>query len=339
MVSRRLARMNLAEISALSELADYSFAFAIRAVAVIGVADHLQDRPLHIDQLASRTECNRGGLLRVMRALATKSVFSEDPPETFALRPKGDLLRTDHPLSMRWFFRLQPDIEAIARMEHSIRTGKPAFDEHFGMGYFDWLAGHDELRSRFRESQRALNRLEMLGISRSYPWSEVGSLVDVGGNDGSLVATLLQQNSTMVGTVFDLPEAVTNASAVLEDAGVADRARTVAGNVLTDRVPAGADLYTIKRVLVGFSDDEAVAACSAIRDAMTPSSRLLIMEPVRDTADGFSASLDLLMLVLGLGRVRTIEVFGELLSQAGLELENTRRARPTTIIEAKRDDV
>lgn len=333
-IKRNHPRMNLQAIADLAALADYSFAFAIRAVAAIGVADHLSAGPQHIDHLAEKTNCSRNGLIRVMRALVTKSVFTEDTGETFGLTPMGELLRTDHPLSMRWFFRLEPDVQAMAGLEYSIRTGKPSFNHLFGTDYFDWLASHDLPRERFRESQRALNRLEVLAITRSYPWQEIKSIVDVGGNDGSLLAALLQRHPSLLGTVFDLPETVAEARKTFEEAGIAERASISAGNVFDGPVPKGADLYTIKRVLVGFSDDEATVALSNIRDAMARHSRLLIMEPMRNITDQVGVSLDLRMLVLGLGRVRKPDEFRELLAAAGLKTVKTQSAGLITIIEA-----
>jgi hypothetical protein len=327
-------RINLKAISELAELADYSFAFAIRAVAAIGVADYLSGGPQHIDYLTQETACNRHGLIRVMRALVTRSVFAEVDAETFALTPIGDLLRTDHPLSMRWFFRLEPDVQAIAGLEYSIRTGMPSFDDLFGMRYFDWMAANEAPRERFRESQRALNRLELLAITRSYRWREIRSMVDVGGNDGSLVAELLRLHPSLVGTVFDLPDTIIEASKTFKIAGFSDRATVVAGNVFEGGIPHGADLYSIKRVLVGFSDEEAIIALSSIREAMMPHSRLLIMEPMRGTADQVGVSLDLLMLVLGLGRVRAPQEFGELLANAGLKVIKMQNAGLVTILEA-----
>jgi hypothetical protein len=49
-------RMNLQAIARLAELTDYAFAFAVRA---IGVADHLTDGPLHIDELVPQTQYDR----------------------------------------------------------------------------------------------------------------------------------------------------------------------------------------------------------------------------------------------------------------------------------------
>jgi hypothetical protein len=330
--------MNLQAISELAELADYSFAFALRAAASIGVADHIGDQPTHISELATRSGCHPHGLLRLLRALGTKSVFTEVEPETFALTPIGELLQTDHPLSMRWFFRLEPDVQALTGLEYSVRTGEPSFDKHFGAEYFDWLSQNDAVRDRFRQSQKALNRLELLAITRSYPWAKISSMVDVGGNDGSLLSNLLKLHPALRGKVFDLPDTVAAAHRTFEDFGVAERAEAVAGDVLSGGgVPEGADLYSIKRVLVGFSDDQAVTALSAIRDAMRADSRILIMEPMRGASDQVGYSLDLLMLVLGLGKVRTPEEFEDLLVRAGLTPQRRIGAGLITIVEGRKE--
>lgn len=330
-------RLNLQAIATLSELADYSFAFALRTAASIGIADHIGDEPVSIDILAKKCDCNTHGLLRLIRALATKAVFEETEPETFALTPVGELLRTDHPMSMRWFFRLEPDVQALTGLEHSVKTGEPYFDKHFGAEYFDWLAANDPVREKFKESQKALNRLELLAITRAYPWAKLNSMVDVGGNDGSLMSNLLKLHPNMTGTVFDLPDTVIAAEHTFKKFGVTDRASMVAGNLFKGNVPKGADLYSIKRVLVGFDDEQALTALSSIREAMRPDSRFLIMEPMRGATDQVGYSLDLLMLVLGLGKVRTPEEFEDLLVQSGFSPQRRIGAGLITIIESTLD--
>ena len=336
-MKRTRPRMNLQAISKFAELADYSFAFAIRAVAAIGVADHMEGKPVHIDLLAELTNCNKSGLARVLRALVTKDVFEEVEPGIFALTEIGDLLRTDHPLSMRWFFRLEPDVQALSHLEYSIKTGDPSFDDIFGKPYFVWLQEkeNEKTREKFIKSQKALNEVELLAVTRSYPWAKSKSMVDIGGNDGSMVAALLQKNPELKGTVFDLPNTVEKANRTFDIAQVSDRASAVAGNVFEGNVPAGADLYTIKRMLVGYSDDEAIAVLKQVRKAMTESSRCIILEPTLDTTNQIGLSLDLLMLVSGLGKVRSSQEFANLFDRAGFEVTNTINAGLITFVEAK----
>jgi O-methyltransferase domain len=333
----RRTRLNLQGVAELAALADYSFAFAVRAVSKLGVADHLAGGPLPVGRLAELTACHERALLRTLRALARKGVFTEEAEGIFALAPMGELLRSDHPLSMRGFFRLQPDVSALAALEHSIRTGRSAFEHIYGEDYFTWLADHGELNEEFVASQRALNRLELLTALRCYPWAEVGSVVDVGGNDGAFLAALLARHEGLTGTLLDLPATVDGVADSLP-AGIRDRLEVIAGDVLRGGVPPGAGAYTLKRVLVGFGDAEAVTVLRSVRSAMAHASRLLIMEPMQGNGDQVGGSLDLLMLVLGTGRVRRSSEFEDLLREAGLEPLRRIAAGLLTVVEARADE-
>ncbi len=327
---------SFAAIGRVAELADYTVAFAIRAVCRLGIADHLAAGERELADLAAASGTHADSLLRVMRALVAKGVFAEPRPGRFGLTPVGDLLRTDHPLSMRWAFRLEPDVRAMAGLEYSVRTGEPAFEDVFGEEYFAYLAARPDLLAEFRESQAALSRLEQLSLLRAYDWSQVGSLVDVGGNDGTFLSALLSRNPGLRGVLFDLPDTVAPASKVLAEAGVADRCDIVAGNLFTDPVPAGADAYLIKRVIVGYDDEAATTLLRAIRASMKDDSRLLLFEPTMRPEDDLSTTLDVRMLVLVHGRVRTVAEHERNLTAAGLTLSRVITAtRPSSILEAR----
>jgi hypothetical protein len=110
----------------------------------------------------------------------------------------------------------------------------------------------------------------------------------------------------------------------------------IAGSIFEVAPPARADAYVLKRVLVGMSDDEAIAALRMVRKAMGGRSRLLIMEPMGQPQDLVTTSMDVLMLVLGLGRVRTADEFERLLAEAGLEPTKAVTRGLLTLLEARR---
>lgn len=321
-------------IARLAELSDFTVAFAVRAICRIGVADHLATGPKPIGELAELTRTHQPSLLRTLRALTTAEVFAEPEPGVFQLTPISDLLRTDHPMSMRWAFRLRPDVDAWAQMEYTLRTGRTAFDHVFGTTYWDYLAEHPDLQVEFRDSMRALCRLELQALVRLYDWHNLNTVVDLGGNDGTFLAGLLARFPDLHGTVFDLPTTVAQASDVVAAAGVADRCSVVAGSLFESPIPEGADAYTIKRVLIGLGDDEVMALFGIIKKAMRPDSRLVILEP-RSTVDDLSISMDLHMLVLGEGHVRTPEQFAALLAEAGMQVAKVVDARLLNLIDAR----
>lgn len=323
-------------LTRVAELADWTAAFTIRAACRLDLADHLAARARPRQELAEATGTDAAALGRLLRALAVAGIVAEVAEDEFALTELGDLLRSDHPLSLRDAFRMFPDVAALAALDVTVRTGTPAVEHLYARSYWDYLAAHPRLRAEFDATQRALTRLEAITALRSYRWSELRTVVDVGGNDGTFLARLLAANPSLEGVVFDLPEAAAAAAKVLAESGVADRCRVVAGSIFETAPPARADAYVVKRVLVGMSDDEALAALRIVRKAMGRRSRLLVMEPMGHPQDIVTASMDVLMLVLGAGRVRTADDFERLLAEAGLEPTKAVTRGLLTLLEARR---
>jgi hypothetical protein len=313
----------------LSELADYIVPFTIRVICELGVADLLTEGPRPVADLAARTGSHPPTLLRLLRALACKGIFSEVEPEVFGLTPLAQPLRSDHPLSLRAAFPLLAcDVEAWARFDHCVRTGGAAFDVVHGEGYWEYMAGNPDENARFNASQQAATRLELRSILPVYPWNELGTLVDVGGGNGAFLAGILARFRRIRGTVFDLPHVVAEAPKVFAEAGVAERGEAVGGSFLDGGVPAGADGYLLKRVLYHWDDERAAVLLGNVRAAMRPDSRLLIVEPLTDPVvpgEGYATGLlyDLLLLAMAGGGARSIDAVTALLSRAGLRLART----------------
>jgi hypothetical protein len=129
----------------------------------------------------------------------------------------------------------------------------------------------------------------------------------------------------MRGVLFDLPEVVAGAPAVLADAG--DRAQIVGGSFF-EKVPAGLDRYVLLSVLHDWNDDRAAEILRVCRAAVPASGRLLVVEqrvePERTPL--FERHSDVLMLVLsGSGRERTDAQFRALFSATGFTVTRTWR--------------
>jgi hypothetical protein len=319
----------------LLRLADLTVPMAVRAACQLGLADELAGGPRTADELAAATGADAGALHRVLRLLAHCGLFEATGPG-YALTPAADLLRRDHPLSMRDAYQ-PPGLElaAWAALDYSIRTGRAAFEHVHGIPHRRYRAEHPEEDARMDRAHRVGTRVEVLTIVRSYDWPSVRVVVDVGGGTGALLAGLLSRYQHLHGVLFDLPQMLANVAEVLAAAEVADRCEVVAGDFFAG-VPADGDVYVLKSVLGGWDDDSAVKILSSVRQAMRDDGRVLIIEPVLQYGPDFlvGSIVHMQSLVLYGGPDRTREEFAELLSQAGLRL-NRVIARPTMpIIEA-----
>src|SRR3546814_176009 len=254
---------------------------AISVAAGLGIADLLEDGPHSCSELAQATRTHPGALHRVLRALASKGVFAEREDGCFELTPLAEALRTKAPASLRAFaVLLGADWQwrAWEHLAYSVRTGDCAFEHVFGMQVFDYLARHPEAAEVFDAAMTSRGSLEDRAIADAYDFS-TGTIVDVGGGRGSLLITLLQRNPAARGLLFDLPHVAAGAAAPIRDAGLEDRCRIVSGDFL-DRVPAGGDLYLVKKVIHDWDDERARTILANCRAAIADGGSILVMAEV-----------------------------------------------------------
>jgi O-methyltransferase domain len=101
-----------------------------------------------------------------------------------------------------------------------------------------------------------LSTQEGLAIREAYDFVGCHTVVDVGGGRGGFLAILLQAFPALTGVLMDLPAVVEGAHAVFNTAALRGRCQLVGRDFLA-AVPAGGDLYILKRILVDRTDDEA----------------------------------------------------------------------------------
>jgi hypothetical protein len=308
-------------IARLFELADIIIPFSIGVAADLKLADQLVDGPRTVDELARYASVRPDALYRMLRALASKEIFEETTTRTFALTPMAELLRSDHPLSLRNLFLIvEADVLAFAHLGDSVQSGEPAFDRVHGEDFWSYLARRPEASAAFDGLMATFTRLELMSVLP----------VVVGGGNGALLAGLLAQHRTLRGVLFDLPGVVRGSGSVLAAAGVTDRCDVVEGS-FHDGVPTGGNAYLLKRIIYNYEDDVAVRLLRYVRSSLGPGGRVLLLEPVLHRGNAFEMGrlMDLKMLVLGRGRVRNRHELRDLFERAGFRLT---RVIPTPMV-------
>jgi hypothetical protein len=322
----------------LQMMTGYWVSQALHVAAKLGIADLLADGPVDCEDLALATNTHAPSLRRVLRALASVSVFTEVSPGSFALTPLAELLRTETPGSMRALAIMyaEEQYRAWGELHHSVRTGETAFEQQFGMGYFEYLAQHPESDRLFNEAMTGWTHQLVGAVVDTYDFSAFKTVVDVGGGYGALLAAILQNNSGMRGILFDLPHVVASAEEQLAATEVADRCTFVGGDFFAE-VPAGGDAYVLSQILHDWDDERCVAILGNCRQVIPDHGKLLVVELVLPPGDEpfLGKWLDLHMLVLLGGRERTAAEYNTLFRAAGFELARVVPTPPgPSVVEA-----
>ena len=255
---------------------------------------------------------------RLLRALGELQLVHSEPGGTWGTTPRGDYLRTSHPLTL-----------ADAALEYAgpLRERWHGLTE--ALQTESWQPG-DIFREVATDVDRRHTHHRML---RSYalhdyapllhqlPISSGEVVVDAGGGTGALATLLSERHPGAEVVLLELPEVVDAWRA----AAPASRVRGV-GVDLFEPWPLMADVVVLARVLHDWDNARATRLLGHVRAALRPGGRVVVLEMLLDEQGHGGGLCDLHLLAVTGGQERTRRQFEHLFSQAGLRLE---RVEPT----------
>lgn len=243
----------------------------IWVAAELGIADLLVDGPLTAAELAKKTNTHSESLYRVLRALASIGIFTQDEALRFSSTPLSDLLRSDTPGTQRSLAIMMGGefYAAWGELLHSVRTGEPGFQKRFGVPFFQYMSENPERHAIYDAAMTGVHGVETEPMLDAYDFGVFGCVVDLGGGNGLTLAAILKRHTVLQGVLFDLPTVADRARPVLQASAVADRIRVEGGDFFAS-VPAGADAYVLRHIIHDWQDPEAITILRKCRESMKP---------------------------------------------------------------------
>lgn len=301
----------------------YNYQASLRAVAVLGVADHLLSGPKTAKELAKELHVDALPLHRVMRLLATRDVFKEIEGQQFILTPAAECLCKSSPYSLRPAAMMLTD-ETFWRpagiIAESVR-GHSAFKKIFNTSFFEYWSNPDNCTEEndFHAGMSSMSEVENPCLVRSYDFPKNATVVDVAGGMGGLLLRVLKANPTLHGILFDRDPVL--ARTRLGELGDDSRWELQPGSFF-ESLPQ-ADIYMLKYIVHDWPDEKATEILRSCRKAMRPNGKVLIMDTLiqEDNKPHFGKSMDILMLgSFDGGRERTEVELRGLLTDADLKI-------------------
>ena len=321
-------------VSMLQMLHGLHFASCISCLAQLGIPDLVEAGPRSAEDLAVQVGAQPQALYRLMRATASIGILAEGADGKFSETPLSAVLRSNAKPSARSFALMgirEWHMRGWERLEYTVRTGKTALDEVYGMPAFDYLFSHPAEMEIFNDAMTGFSTMDSPAIAEAYSFDGIRSIVDVGGGHGLLLANILQRNPKMRGTLYEAPPVVEGArNGPLQP--LLDRCTLTPGDMFTS-VPAGADAYIMKHIIHDWPDDACVKILSGCRRGVNPGGKLLVADSVITPGNEFSIGkiMDIQMMLFPGGLERTEEQFRGLLAASGWRLN---RIIPTAASES-----
>ena len=319
----------------LNELKGMWKSYAIQAVAHYNFATLIGEGSKTAAELAQATGTQEQWVHRVLRLLASLGIFCEVSPRTYVNTELSACLRDGVPGSLRAMARMMGSERYRLEwglLEESMRTGTSAIALLHGRDLYEYLDEHPQERDIFDQALSGFSAIVDDAIARTYDFSSVQKVIDLGGGRGSLLAAIHARFPELQCTLFERSFVIENlhrAGGVSRLDGSLDRSIDLVVGDFFAGVPGGADAYLLKEVLHNWSDEQCITVLKHCRRAMHLDAVILVCEQVISPANNegdFAKGLDLLMGLEQQGCERTEEEFRALYEAAGLRLA---RAIPT----------
>lgn len=310
-------------IQMLQIISGFWVARCVYVMAKLGIADLIKDEPRTADELATATGTHGPSLFRVLRALASVGVITQDSDNRFGATPLSQTLCSG-PGSIRAFAMTELGEEhypAWGELLYSVRTGGIAFDKAFGEPCWEFFRKNPENAQIFNDAMSGVTAQANEAIHAVYDFAGINTIVDVGGGHGGLITGILKKNPGMCGILFDAPEVIEGAKAAIEESDVADRCQLLSGDFFKS-VPEGGDAIAMKWIIHDWNNEQSVAIMKNCHRALPADGKLILIEAVvpATSEPHFSKFIDLNMLVITGGRERTESEFRALYEASGFRM-------------------
>jgi len=314
---------------------------AIYVAVKLGLAEALRNGPQSPGSLAKATGADEGALCRLLAVLVTIGICSRAGDDRYGLTQAGACLDSAAEQSVKgWaIFEAEMLSKSWSGMLETVMTGKTSAQLQGIASSFDLMSRTPENVDKFNAAMTDLTRLVTPAVLRSYDFSGISHLMDVGGGSGELLGAIALKNPHLRGTVFDLPRCAETASKHLRQIGVSDRVSFVAGDFFQS-VPPATDAIILKSVIHDWDDARSTSILRNCRQALPDGGKLLLVErlmpeaPTSAEEDRAHALSDLNMLRGPGGCERTERQYAELLAQTGFALVAIYPAGRFNVIEA-----
>jgi predicted transcriptional regulator len=321
-------------------LASLATPMALRIAATLRLADHVAGGRDTAERLARAVNVDQDTLSRILRHLCTVGIFDGDEAGRYRLTARGEPLRAGYPGRIRDRLDLegaegQADL-SLVRLLDTARTGRPAFAQHYGQTFWEYLSANPALGDSFHARMGAAIAQDAADIAAAYDWESLGHVVDVGGGNGTLMIALLARFPALRGTVVDLPGAAGQARAALAAAGLAGRSQIVPQSFF-DALPPQAGGYLLASVIHNWDDDAAVRILRRCAEAAGPGGRVFVIEKIGSGGAAPSTETDLRMLAYFGSRERDATQIADLAAVAGLRAQAVHQANREAVIELSAD--
>ena len=236
----------------------------------LGLFEALGESPATIDKLAARTGLTQRAARISADAMVALGLVEREGDTYRNSDMAATFLAGQTPADLRPFLRFWDKISypAWTGLAEALGSGPP--QEIFDLS--------DELQGVASAGIEAILAGPASALAKAFDFVPHRRLLDLGGGTGSWSIAVAQECSHLEATVFELPVVAEIARQRVAAVGLASRIDVTTGDVMTDALPSGYDVFLLANLVHYWSPETNLALLQRVRSAAQASSRLLLAD-------------------------------------------------------------
>lgn len=301
--------------------------FVLYTACELGIFDLLEKNPMGIREIAGKLQVAEENLIRILRPLEQYKLLKIEK-DRCRLQETGALLTTHNEDSLLPYalFCGRESAAIWSCLYPAMKKNVTPRDVLSEASVFTDMSDDPERFQIFNGMMSSVSqRVDLGGFLKGFLEKDQKiRIADVGGGTGTILLKFLSHYPYAKGVILDLEQAKERALANIKEHSMENRC----GFQVTDffePIEAKADIYILSRVLHDWKDEQAKQILTNVANAMSDTSKLLILEeviPKGEDGNALQAYMnDIQMWGFCGGKERNQEEFVQLLESSGLELE------------------
>ncbi len=311
----------------------FQVARSIKKFGILKLLDEAS-KGLTINEISNKTKISEYGVQILLESALSASIVYKDN-ERFFLTKIGFFLENDEMIEINMNFNHFVNYKGLYDLDKSIEKEKPIGLKVFGdwdtiypnlgklpdtakKAWFDFDHYYSDLA--FNESIDTLDKLSPKTV------------LDIGGNTGKFSICFAKKTKDTKITILDLPSQVEMAKKNIKANNLEDRVSFYPLNMLENNndIPKGFDIIWMSQFIDCFSENDAIKILTKVRESMSESSRLCILESLWDKQKFEAASFAVIntspyftAMANGCSKMFYSKDLFNYINKAGLEVEST----------------
>jgi precorrin-6B methylase 2 len=283
--------------------------------AELNLFSHLAEKPATAMELCDELDAEPRGLTILLDALAAMGLLEKQQDRYRTIPEAVPFLSKDSPRSVLPMILHAAHLwDAWSALTRITRGTGSSGDETSA------VRDADEL-SAFIGAMHVVGMPMAQKIVAAVQPGPARNLLDVGGASGTYTIAFLQAAPEMKATLFDRPAVIRMARDRMEEAGMLDRVRLVAGDFYRNELPGGHDLALLSAIIHQNSPEENIELFGKVFRALVSGGRIVIRDHVMEASrteprDGAIFAVNMLVNTEG-GSTYTYEEIRSWLEEAG----------------------